>query len=141
MENFLYSNHGALLIAAIIRAALNVNHKLVLFKNELVVSVSTVYDDLEEADFSGYVRKTVAMNPAFLDPDLNGASIEQFVQWDYDPSDLTPTTNTVYGYALIKSPGGGAPDEIVAIRQFPAGVAMSGEGMSIPTLFKLNYGG
>ena len=133
-EIFIYPNTGAMVLAGLVRTDL-VAAVLKLFKNDVIPAPSTVLADLEECDFSGYAEvDPVEWQAVFLDPQLGGASFQTFNQWNFDGADVTPTTNTVYGY-WIESVAG----TLLAVGTFENPIPMMAGGDSIPALIKLNF--
>lgn len=132
---FVYPNGGALYLAGQIRTDL-VAAQLLLFQNNILPGSGTTAADLDECDFSGYTRlDPIVWGAVFLDPVLQGASFQTYNQWDFDGTDVSPTTNTVYGFAILN-----AADELVACGTFDEPIPMAAGGDSIPLTVKLNYG-
>ena len=132
---FLYPNGGAMALANLIRTDL-VAAVLKLFQNNVIPSPATVLADLDEADFSGYAEvDPVVWNATYLDPELGGASFNSNNQWNFDGADVTPTTNTIYGFWLESVAG-----TLLAVGTFENPIPMAAAGDSIPLTLKLNYG-
>lgn len=132
MSLSLYPNVGALHNIGLIRTDLAMC-KVKLFKNDIIISPATVVGDLVEADFGGYVAKTVtALLPAYLDS-IGGASAQiGTVQFDCDG---TAPDNVVFG-AWVETAAG----VLILVIKFDAGVPMVVLGDSLPMDIKFNFG-
>lgn len=88
--------------------------ELMLFKNNITPTASTVYSDLTEADFSGYTRVV----PDWGTVSLNGANLAESVA---DPCVFTKsgaTAGSSYGWALVDTSSG---NKILATLRHPDG--------------------
>jgi len=130
----LYPNSAALLIAGLVRTEL-AGSKMKLFQAiSAPLSPSTVIGDFTEADYEGYVEKTIAnwLNP-YLDP-VGGASIQSGTQqFDYDP--LPGVTNVILGFYVTNAGG-----DLIIAGTFANPIPMAAPGDSIPNNVTLNYG-
>jgi hypothetical protein len=98
------------------------------------LSVSTVIGDFTEADYDGYVAKTItAWNNAYLDP-AGGASIQSGTQ-QFDFTSVPLTTNLVLGFYVTNAAGA-----LIFAGNFDAPIAMIQNGDSIPVNATLNFG-
>lgn len=132
MSTVLYPNGAALHNIDLIRTDL-VNSKLKLFKNDVAISPSTVLADLTEADFSGYLAKTVAaLLPAYIDP--TGGASAQIATQQFDHTGGI-VANVVFGAWLETLAG-----VLILVVKFDQGVVMQAVGDSLPLDLKLNFG-
>jgi hypothetical protein len=130
----LYPNGGALILAGNVKTLL-AGSILKLYKAiSSPLSVSTVIGDFTEADYDGYVAKTItAWLNAYLDP-AGGASIQSGTQ-QFDFVAGAGTMNNVLGFYLTTAAGA-----LFFAGSFPAPVPMNVNGDSIPLNLVLNYG-
>jgi len=130
-----YPNSASLVLAGYIRTALAAS-KLRLFKGiSQPLSVSTILANFVEADYDGYVEKTIATwLPPYLDP-VGGASFQSGTQqFDYIPGVGPEVPNTILGFYIINATGA-----LIAAGTFTAPVAMAATGDSIPLNVTLNW--
>ena len=130
----LYPNGGALILAGDIRTLL-ANSELHLFKAiSQPISVSTVIGDLTEADYDGYLAKTIAAwLPPYLDP-AGGSSIQSGTQ-QFDFAAVPAVTNVVLGFYLLVAAG-----DLLLVGTFDSPIPMTQNGDSIPVNLTLNFG-
>jgi hypothetical protein len=132
-----YPLAGCLKISGLVQGNLAVS-KLHLFKDSLGTPDPTVpladYT-ANECDFSGYPAGGATVT-AFLDPildPLGGSAINMpTVQFAFDGSDMTPTTNNVGGWYLVDADG-----DLNAVGTYPVSVPMESGGQGIDVNLKL----
>jgi len=140
MSAFLFTNQGALDLAARERTVLNGGYELLLFKNDIAAVPGLTLADLVECDFSGYARMPIDLLLPYLDPITGGASCQQLAQWNFDGTAPTPVLNSVYGFGVVKPGVSPAPDTLEQVASFDAPVPMVQAGDSLPLTLLENYG-
>lgn len=73
------------------------NMRVVLFKNNVDIDHSTIWVNLEEADFSGYARQEINWGTPYVPGPYAAVSGEPV----YFIHDGGPVSNVIYGYAII----------------------------------------
>lgn len=131
----LYPNVGAMVVADTIRTSLAAA-VLHLFKTVAGgLNVGNVVDDFEEADYSGYLEKTITTWLATYLAPGGGASFQsgtQQFQWATPVGD--PVGNAVLGWYLLDS-----DDNLIAAGTFDAPVSMNAVGDALPLDITLNW--
>lgn len=84
--------------------------RVMLFKNDIEPDEDTEYDDLEEADFSGYARVT----PSFGSAEVTDHVARSDADLCIFTHDGGGTANDIYGAALLDVTGGTPYPEVIA---------------------------
>jgi len=96
-------NVGKLWILNLFRADFN-GYSIRLFQNDLTPGNLTVLGDITEANFSGYVSKTLANStPAVIDVSNKALTIWDPLLWSHNGG---ATANSIYGYYVLDGTGG-----------------------------------
>jgi len=129
----IYPNVGALKCAATMRTffALSTLH---LFKAITApLSQSTVVGDFTEADYDGYVEKTLTTwNLPYIDP-VGGATIQGGTQ-QFDFVFSGGITNNIFGFYLLDAAG-----DLILAGTFDSPIPMAADGDSIPMNVSSNW--
>lgn len=130
----IYPNGGALILADIVREALDDAEVHLYTEIASPLSQSTVIGDLTEADFSGYAMITLsAWLASYIDP-TGGASFQSGTQ-QWNAANPTTVQNVVLGWYLLTSGG-----DLLLVGEFESPIPMSAPGDAIPLDLVLNYG-
>lgn len=105
------------------------NCYVTLFKNDVTPDQTTVFEDLDDADFSGFAFfPFYDSDAAVIDGDGRGRIANATVTFTRG---VGATTNTIYGWALIWIHGPGIIHPVLFVERFPAPILMASPGDEI----------
>ncbi len=133
----IYPKTGALKIAAALVTLLSTG-SLKLFKNNLTLTPNTTKAELAaaEADFSGYAAEAItAPDDAYIDRSGGASVIVPTVEFVFDGTDLSPTTNLIYGWWLEDTDA-----DLFTCGKFDEPIPMAAAGDALPLMVLHNLG-